>query len=106
MTKVTTDPFFLSALDFIVAIKVTGENAGKEVRGAFVTNGTGVVEFTNSSDYNVYRGSTSGNVALIDIYAKLSFIDSTMTINVGLPEVAEGNLMTSIEDFPVVYSLQ
>lgn len=105
-TKVTQDPFYLAALDFIIAIKVSGNNAGKEVRGAFVTEGTGVVEFSNNTEYNVYRGSTTGTVGLIDMFAKLSFIDSTMTINVGLPEVPEGRLPTSIEDFPIVYSLQ
>ena len=106
VTKVTQDPFFLSQSDFIIAIRTTGPNAGKEIRGAFINNGTGVVEFSNSAEYNVYRGSSTANVNFVDIFAKLEFIGATMTINVGLPEVAEGNLATSIEDFPLVYSLQ
>lgn len=105
-TKVTTNPFFLAAGDFIIAIKVAGENTGKEVRGAFIVDGTGVVEFANNNDYNIYRGHTDGNVEYLDVFTNLEFIDSTMTINVGLPEVSEGKLPTTIEDFPLIYTLQ
>ena len=65
-----------------------------------------MVEFTNSNEYNVYRGNTSGNVDYLDVYANLEFINSTMTINVGLPEVSEGKLKLSIDEFPIVYTLQ
>lgn len=106
LTKVTSGTFFLQQYDIIIAVKTAGQNAGKEIRGAFVVDGTGVVEFSNNSDYTVYKGSTSGNINYIDIFAKIEFQKSDMVLKVGMPEVPEGTLQTDVEDFPLVYDLQ
>lgn len=108
VTKVTGTTFTLSNTDYnyVYAVKVSGENAFKEIRAAMVYNSTGALEFENNlAEYNLYKGTipnAQSNEATQDMVLKVNFTNG-MSTTIYCPEATEANLDLNIDQWPVVY---
>lgn len=108
VTKITGTTFTLTTgyYNYVYAVKVSGPNAYKEVRGAMVYSSAGLVEFENNlSEFNLYKGTVpnaDSHEALQDMKLKLTFNEGITTL-ITCPEARENVMPLSIDDWPVVY---
>ena len=111
-TRITAASFYgpeLGNIFFFYAIKITGNNANKQVRGLFVVPSGPEIEFENNTqDYNLYKGTYAtmddDTEEFLDYKLNLNFTNGS-TLTIYCPEARQTMVPLSIDDWPVVYEI-